>query len=194
MQLEIKLQPVPTTLTRQEFRRASGRFATGVTVVTAASGEEVHGMTANSFVSVSLDPLLVLVSVANSARMRERLESAGAFGVSILRSDQKAQSDVFAGAPSDEVVTFTKLGGMPVISGGLAAMACRLHETYRCGDHTLCIGEVCELSYQDGQPLLFYNGAYASIGVEGSPRRSPDLTNNIADVTFDMEGFNAVGW
>jgi flavin reductase len=153
------------------FRQALGRFATGVTVVTAerAAGE-VHGMTANSFTAVSLEPLLVLVCVDEQARMLPILKNAQRFGVSILKNQQRAISDFFA-QPEQDPETERALGirfewpaaGIPVLADALVQLTCRVVTSHLAGDHTIFIGEVESAEVFDGEPLLFFRGAYRSI-------------------------------
>jgi len=96
----------------RDLRNALGRFATGVTVVTAIENGKAHGMTANAFVSVSLDPPLVLVSLDNRSHMHRILPTVGRYGVSVLAEDQKALSDHFAGRINQVTqVRFVSLGG-----------------------------------------------------------------------------------
>lgn len=152
--------------TARQFRDAAGQFASGVTVVTALDRElnAVRGMTANSFVSVSLDPPLVLVSLGNHARMLAFVRETGAFGVSVLSAQQQGFAQLFAGqARPSAPRCFTTLGGLPVVDGALAALACHLHGLVEAGDHTLVLGEVRELTRTDGDPLLFYGGHYRAV-------------------------------
>lgn len=150
-----------------EFRRALGRFASGITVITTEHEGAVHGMTANAFVSVSLDPPLVLVSVDNRAKMNEILPVSGHYGVSILRDSQEDLSQHFAGRPKEgTVVSFARRGGVPLLEGALAHLVCRLVDVHPAGDHTLYIGHVEYLDYGDGAPLLYYTGAYRCLEVQ----------------------------
>lgn len=155
---------MPGRIDPREFRRTCGRFATGVTVITADTGDRVHGMTANAFVSVSLEPPLILVSVDNRARMRQVIERAGRYGVSILAEDQASLSDHFAGRPVEAAeIRFTQAFGVPLLEGALAHLVARVVEAHPAGDHTLFIGEVEHLAYRDGRPLIFYSGQYSGL-------------------------------
>src|SRR5699024_10410957 len=127
------------------FRRAMGKFATGVTVITTEVNEEVHGMTANAFMSVSLDPKLVLISIDKRARMLEKIEQANTFAVNILAEDQKQYSQIFAGQEKGEV-SFARLNDMPILDGALVNLTCNVYDKHEAGDHYLFLGEVTERS------------------------------------------------
>ncbi len=149
------------------FREALGRFASGITVVTTLFEGGVHGMTANAFVSVSLNPPLVLVSVDNRANMREILSKARCYGVSILAEEQQALSQHFAGRPQEDLeVPFVRRERVPVIEGAIAHLVCEVIDEHPAGDHTLYIGRVEYLDYRDGAPLLFYTGKYQNLEVQ----------------------------
>lgn len=159
-------------VTEEEFRRAAGRFATGVTVVTIPKRDgEVHGMTANAFSSVSLDPLLVLVCIDHRAQTLPLLQAQGCFGVNVLSEDQRAAADFYAQAEKNDAEAerfgirfrFTE-NGTPVLEGCLAHLDCRVVSTVEAGDHTIFIGEVQGVAARDGQPLLFFGGEYCTVG------------------------------
>jgi flavin reductase (DIM6/NTAB) family NADH-FMN oxidoreductase RutF len=149
-----------------EFRRTLGRFVTGVTVVAAYDeGGNPRGLTANAFMSVSLDPPLVLVSLDNRSRTKPVLERAGRYGVSVLAEEQKTLSDHFAGRPQEGLaIVFVERAGAPVLEGALAQVVARVVEAHPAGDHTLFLGEVEYLAYREGRPLLYYAGRYARLG------------------------------
>jgi flavin reductase len=159
--------PVPAEplFTAREFRNAMGQFATGVVVISTEIDGEPHAMTANAFMSGSLEPPLVLVSVACTARMHEKIRRAGAFGISVLAHVQDAVSQHFAGKPSERYEpVFERVGGLPVIEGAAVRLAAELRHAYPCGDHTLFVGEVKELMTSDTTaPLLFHAGRYGRI-------------------------------
>ena len=143
------------------FRRVAGAFATGVTVITVERGPgEVHGMTANSFTSVSLDPPLVLVCVDQDARLLSFLKSQRRFGVSILREDQQSLSEHFA-KPDQTPDSDRQLGirfrwtpsGVPLLEDALAHLTCNLVAEHLAGDHTIFLGEVESISSHEGLPL-----------------------------------------
>lgn len=161
---------MPRELSPDEFRRTLSSFATGVTVVTTTVGGILHGMTANAFASVSLDPLLVLVCVDRTAGMHELLPRARAFAVTVLAADQIELSVWFASRrrPSGQD-QFSGIGwhpapvtGCPVLSGGLAFVDCRLTTVHDGGDHSIFLGRVVELGglRQDARPLIWYGGGY----------------------------------
>ncbi|MBS4178947.1 flavin reductase family protein [Lederbergia citrea] len=146
------------------FRTAMGKFATGVTVITTEIGGTVHGMTANAFVSVSLDPKLVLVSIGEKANMNQLIKESGNFAISVLNDKQEDMSAYFAGQIKEERnIDFGRFNGMPVIKDALVNMTCNVHNAVIAGDHTLYIGEVTDLMVQDGEPLAFFNGKYKKI-------------------------------
>jgi flavin reductase (DIM6/NTAB) family NADH-FMN oxidoreductase RutF len=143
------------------FRNALGRFSTGVTVVTTAVSGGVHGMTANAFTSVSLDPPLILVSIGRAARMHDHLLPRTKFGVSVLSQDQVVHAWHFAGRPQEGwQPVFTWRDGVPLVAEALAHFACVVDASYPGGDHTLFLGRVEELWHRDGSPLTFYRGHF----------------------------------
>jgi len=144
----------------REFRNTLGRFATGVTVITVKRGEEVRGVTANAFMSVSLEPPLVLVSIAKRARSHATLMEAERYGVNILREDQEELSNHFAGMEGECEPAFTEFASFTVLEGALAHLVCRIVDRHDAGDHTLFIGEVEALRWFEGKPLLYYTGRY----------------------------------
>jgi len=137
-------------LTSLDFRRALGQFATGVTVVTVESTpERVHGMTANSFTSVSLEPPLISVCVAERAHLLPLLKERRVFGVNVLKEDQRHLSEFFALADQprkDEANMNIKFvwtpQNIPLMNNVLCQISCRLHATHVAGDHTIVVGEV----------------------------------------------------
>jgi flavin reductase (DIM6/NTAB) family NADH-FMN oxidoreductase RutF len=148
----------------RQFRNAMGKFATGVTVITTEVDGKAHGMTANAFMSVSLDPKLVVISISEKAQMLEKINVSGKFAVNILANDQQELSMIFAGQIKDKKdVHFEKLGGLPVLGGALAQVACEIANVYVEGDHTLFIGKVTDIHLEEKEPLLFSNGQYRSL-------------------------------
>ena len=144
------------------FRRTLGMFATGVTVLTTRKGESVHGMTANAFMSVSLQPPLVLVSIDRRARMCDLLHEGTRFGVNVLEASQAALSDHFAGRAGDgsREPQFELVHDTPLVEGALAHLVARIVRSYWGGDHSLFLGRVEYARYGDGEPLLFHGGRY----------------------------------
>lgn len=147
-----------------DFRRTLATFATGITVVTSVEEGGVHGMTANSFASVSLDPPLILVSVDKKTRTHELIAKAQKFGVSILRRDQEVYSRHFAGKPDPHLQPeYDWVGEVPVLADCLSWLACRLWASYEGGDHTIYVGEVLALRVHGGEPLIFFGSAYREL-------------------------------
>ncbi|MDW8325069.1 MAG: flavin reductase family protein [Anaerolineales bacterium] len=151
----------------RDFRNTLGRFATGVTIITTEHEGRTHGMTANAFVSVSLDPPLVLVSIDNRANIHRLLPVTGRYGVSILAEGQEKHSNHFAGRRVEGLtVNFIRKHEMPLIEGALAHLVCRVVEAHPGGDHTLYIGQVEYLDWRDGRPLVFFSGQYRGLDIE----------------------------
>lgn len=160
-----KLTPKPPAVEEaaRALRQAMGRFATGVTVVTTVHRETIHGMTANAFLSVSLRPPLVLVSLGR-CRMSEMLPRTGRYGISVLAHDQEHFAAHFAAQrPSPVEPTFVWHKGLPLLDDALAHLVCRVVDVHTAGDHVLWIGEVEHLDHRDGQPLLFYTGRFGTL-------------------------------
>lgn len=146
------------------FKDAMGKFATGVTVITTEVEGDVHGMTANAFMSVSLHPKLVVVSIAEKAEMLQKLNQSGKFAVNILAADQQEHSMLFAGQIKDKRdVQFGRLAGLPVLQGALAQVACEVVNVHVEGDHSLFIGKVIDIKLEDGEPLVYFTGKYRSL-------------------------------
>jgi flavin reductase (DIM6/NTAB) family NADH-FMN oxidoreductase RutF len=145
------------------LRQVMGRFATGVTVVTTMHRDTIHGMTANAFLSVSLRPPLVLVSLGR-CRMSEMLPLTKRYGVSVLAHDQEQLAAHFAAQrPAPVPPSFAWHDGLPLLEGALAHLACRVVDVHPAGDHVLWIGEVEHLRHVEGEPLLFYTGRFGTV-------------------------------
>jgi flavin reductase (DIM6/NTAB) family NADH-FMN oxidoreductase RutF len=158
------------SVSASDFRKAMGCFATGVTVITVDQDGEVHGMTANAFTSVSLDPVLVLVCVEQKARTHAHLHARKRFGVNVLRSDQRSIAEYYASSAETHQhaeaagARFDRTAhGTSVLQGALAYLECRLHSTQTAGDHTIFIAEVEEVVVRDGEPLLYFRGQYREV-------------------------------
>jgi len=155
-----------------EFRKAMACFATGVTIITVDLDSEVHGMTANAFASVSLDPPLLLVCVDHSARTHAHLHARKRFGVNILADDQRVISEYYARpvythehAEQEAGARFDRTAqGTPILHGALAYLECKLKSTHEAGDHTIFIAEVEDVVVRQGEPLLFFRSQYRQIG------------------------------
>jgi flavin reductase (DIM6/NTAB) family NADH-FMN oxidoreductase RutF len=159
------------------FRAALGRFATGVIVLTTGPRRTPHAMTANAFMSGSLEPPLVAVSVGKKARMHARLATARRFGISILDQAQEPASRHFAGqAVAGFTPHFAEIAGVPVLAHAAVVIAARIRHRYGCGDHTLYVGEVQRLIINAAAPpLLYYAGRYGVLeAYREPPGRSPE--------------------
>jgi len=160
---------VRTPFSSRDFRDAMGRFASGVVIISTSTEEGHHAMTANAFMSGSLEPPLVVVSVVNTARTHARIQRAGGFGISILAHDQHHASNHFAGRPSaDHPPKFEMLEAVPVVEGAVMQLAATLCHSYPCGDHTLFVGEVraLHLPQPAAAPLLYHGGRYHRLAQE----------------------------
>jgi flavin reductase (DIM6/NTAB) family NADH-FMN oxidoreductase RutF len=144
------------------FRRTLGMFATGVTIITTLTGDQVHGMTANAFMSVSLAPPLVVISVDRRSKMHQLLYEGRRYGINVLADDQRLLSDHFAGRLPDGEgePAFVSVRETPLVDGALAHLVARVVRSYWGGDHSLFIGRVEYARYGVGQPLLFHGGRY----------------------------------
>lgn len=155
-----------------EFRKVVGHFASGVVVVTSAdvaSGAK-HGVTVNAFASLSLDPTLVLVCIAEASQSHDFLTSRPTFAVNVLSRRQEPLAERFAGrAPLvgpafDGVAHREGLGGAPLIDGSVAWLECNRQAVYPGGDHSILVGEVVDASLgEDDDPLIFFTGAYTHL-------------------------------
>ena len=149
------------------FRGSLGRFATGVAVVTfdaaptAEGASARHGITVNSFTSVSMEPPLVLVSIARSTRAHDEL-AGRPFTVNVLGAEQEKLATHFAGRPSDEPV-WVEGGLAPRLAGVLSYFECTPWAAYDGGDHTLYLGEVVDFNYRSGDALAFANSSFTTI-------------------------------
>jgi len=151
------------------FRRAMGTFVTGVTVVSVEDGERVHGMTANAFMSASLDPPLCLVSVGKRAHTHALIAAAHRFGVTVLAEHQLDAARHFAGLRADALeFPFDTLAGAPVLAGGVARVAAILRASHDCGDHSLFVGEVVEVAIGEHRPLVYHRGAFRIFAEQAS--------------------------
>lgn len=155
------------SLDPDSFRAVLGRFASGVTVVTARDhdGRDV-GMTVSAFCSVSLDPPLVLVCIDRTARMEPLLADATPFAVNILAAGQEALSRRFSGPDQNrfEGVGFIRTqGGIALLEEVLAHLECRVACRHPGGDHTIVVGQVESATVRPDAPLLYYRSGYAQL-------------------------------
>ena len=153
----------------QRYRQILGHFATGVTIVIAEVAGSWHGMTANSFTSVSLDPPLILLAIDHKARMKDAIQKNRPLTISILRDSQTALSQLFAqvdplGDPFSGLQVERAQSGVPYLKDALAYVACRITANSSEGDHDLVICRVEELAVLGpGNPLIFFQGRYHRI-------------------------------
>jgi flavin reductase (DIM6/NTAB) family NADH-FMN oxidoreductase RutF len=164
----------PMPLTKSEFRKAMGQFATGVTVVTVLREPgQIHGMTANSFTSVSLEPLLVLVCVDHRAQTLPLIHDQKQFGINVLAHNQEPLAEYFA-QPGQSEPDARRLGvafrfterGTPLLEGCLVQLDCALVSSHVAGDHTVFLAEVESAELHSGSPLLFHGGRYRRLPPE----------------------------
>ncbi len=155
-----------------QLRQVMRRWCTGVTVLTTAEGGRRHGITVNSFTSLSLEPTLVLVCIDSKTRAHEAIPAAGHFAVNLLAAGQEDISQRFAGRRPDLVDPFADLApqaapsGAPVLQGVLGYLDCALHAALPGGDHTIYVGRVEHAWADDADrpPLVFFGGRYRTLG------------------------------
>ena len=154
------------TFDSKKQRQILGHFATGVTVVTTDGEAGSHGMTANAFASLSLNPPLVMVAVDKRAAMLDYLNRNRCFAVNILRSDQEELSNRFAKpGPKDfsDLETTTATTGSPILPHAIAYLDCRVYEILPGGDHEIFVGEILDGDHRGGEPLLYFAGKYGRL-------------------------------
>ncbi len=153
------------------FRRVAGLFATGVSVMTSRVGDHLHGMTVNTFCTVSLHPLLMLVCVDREAHMHGVVEQAGVFALTFLSREQEELSRRFANKDREfgavefqDVPHRTGTTGCPILAGGLAFLEGRVKGIYPGGDHSIVVAAVTAMGIErQRRPLLFFGGRYQSL-------------------------------
>ena len=152
----------PSKETEREFRHALGRFATGVCVVTTAAEDGPVGITVNSFAAVSLDPPLVLWSVAETSQRYHTFAAATNYAIHVLGDNQSDLGHHFSKAGDDfgSVEWSEGPGGTPLLAGCLARFECEMDAQHTGGDHMIVVGRVTAAEYRDGEPLLFSSGRY----------------------------------
>lgn len=151
------------SLDAKAFRDTLGRFLSGITIVMIEDAEGQRGMTASAFLSVSMDPPLVLVAVSTKAHLHARIEDR--YTISLLAAGQDHVSNHFAGRPDPlpEGTITRNAAGHPVIAGALGWIDCVVHDRVHAGDHTLFIGRVESLESFEGEPLAYFRGRYRSL-------------------------------
>lgn len=152
------------------FRRTLGMFATGITVITAqAKDGSLIGLTVNSFNSVSLNPPLIVWSLANTSTVRSVLETCEYYAVNVLADDQEALSALFASKAADRFAGVDwepGLGGAPLLAGCSAVFEVRNSQRHPGGDHLVFIGEVERCDRSEREPLVFFNGRYRRLAAD----------------------------
>lgn len=166
-----------TAVDTLEYRRTMGLFATGVSVLALHKSDgEIIAMTANAISSVSLEPILLLVCVAQNAHILPHLMEADTFAFSFLSETQEPLSDYFAGLWNEDIAPpefeFEDWDGRPRLRGSIGAIACRHHAVYEGGDHLIVLAEVVDVYRPEntGKPLIFFRGGYTGIQEDGDTR------------------------
>lgn len=161
---------MPEPLSPTRFRHVMGHFASGVTVMTTSFQDRLHGMTVSAFCSVSLQPLLVVVSVERVTRMYEMISQSQVYAVNILQAKDEEISRFFADDARLEGPEFAALAyrrgvtGSPILQRATAYVEARVRTAYDGGDHALFLGEVVALEVMaENPPLIFYRGGYTTI-------------------------------
>jgi len=156
-----------------DFKDALASWASGVSIVATRAGGLVYGITVSSFASLSLEPPLVLVCVANRNRLPAMVREANGFAISLLSADQGAASAAFARSgreptPDFDVAEERTARGLPVVAGAVAYLGCELHSELVVGDHTIVVGRVVEaVASPDREPLLYYRRRYRTLDSAG---------------------------
>jgi len=145
------------------LRRVMGSFATGVTVILAEAAGETRGMTANAFLSGSLEPPLCVVSIAKRAHMHAHLAAAGRFSVNILAIAQEELALHFAGHPAAGPPLFQHHDGIPLLPDAASQLTAKVARTHDCGDHTLFLGAIGWIAANNRTPLVYHAGRFASL-------------------------------
>ena len=158
----------PLSEETRAFRDTVGAFATGVTVVTSNQGGSPHGMTLNSFTSVSLDPLLVLVSLAHGTRTLDAAKHSRKMAVNVLHRRQQDVALAFAKRGIDFPAEHAVLDphGFYSVRHSLAIMRCEVFDIVTAGDHDLVLGEVVSFESSPGEPLIFHRGAFGGLDAD----------------------------
>ncbi|MEC8211765.1 MAG: flavin reductase family protein [Bacteroidota bacterium] len=151
-----------------DFRKICGKFATGVTVLTTTANGEAHGITVNSFTSVSVDPPLILFCIDKKARFNQPLKAEKSLAINILSEKQQEISSRFANPSLTNEERFSGLQlltnyAYPVFDENMGVLISQLHQTHDGGDHWIYIAKVIKGQSFDGNPLLYYGGSYSSV-------------------------------
>jgi flavin reductase (DIM6/NTAB) family NADH-FMN oxidoreductase RutF len=162
-----KLARPLAALASDEFRRACGRFATGVTIASVIDGLGIpHGLTVSSFAAVSLDPPLILICLGHEVTCIEAFRGAKYFGINVLGDDQRALSERFARKGHDRFGGLDWMPGetgVPLLAGVLAQMECAVTQRVTAGDHDIFVGEMLSASVHKGDPLIHFSSRYRKL-------------------------------
>jgi flavin reductase (DIM6/NTAB) family NADH-FMN oxidoreductase RutF len=154
-------------VTSHEFRRACGRFATGVTIASVLDAQGVpHGLTVSSFTSVSLDPPLILICLGHDVTIIDVFRTARFFGISVLAENQRELSERFSRKHHDRFNGLEWLRGetgVPLLPGALALIECAVEQRLRAGDHDIFVGEMVSARVTDGDPLIHFASRYRGL-------------------------------
>ncbi len=161
---------------RRRLRDLMARFATGVTVVAARHGPLLAGMTANAIASISIDPPLMMASVARKAETYRAIIGSHAFAISVLAAEQRELAECFAQpTTAAKLIRFCDAAwdeaesGSPILDGALAYFDCRLVDRFDGGDHAIFLGEIVAAGYRDdAEPLLWYASTFHRLGAPAS--------------------------
>jgi 3-hydroxy-9,10-secoandrosta-1,3,5(10)-triene-9,17-dione monooxygenase reductase component len=182
----------------REFRSALGAFATGVTIVTAVAedGSRV-GVTANSFNSVSLDPPMILWSLAKTSRSLAAFEQAAYWAVHILAADQDSLSNHFAKSGIDKFADMDVepgAGGVPLLKDCASRLQCKTAFIYEGGDHVIFVGEVLKFDRRDVAPLVFHGGKYALAARKTEPAVLSGNSPRGSDISYGEDFLGYLLW
>jgi flavin reductase (DIM6/NTAB) family NADH-FMN oxidoreductase RutF len=157
----------PAPVASEEFRRACGRFATGVTIATVVDPQGVaHGLTVSSFAAVSLDPPLVSICLGHAVSLIDLFRASNYFGINILAENQRNLSERFARKGQDRFQGIEWTAGetgAPLIAGVLAAIECRVEQRIPVGDHDIFVGCMVAARTAEGAPLLHFASGYRKL-------------------------------
>ncbi|BBG00897.1 putative oxidoreductase [Pseudonocardia saturnea] len=150
------------------LREVAGTFATGITIITCAVDGVPHGCAANAVMSLSLQPPLMLISLAETSRTRVAIERSGSFAINILSDDERGRElcSTFSGRADDKFQRSPFRSGClgsPVLEGSLGRFECSVEDSHVTGDHTIFIGRVHRAAHADGDPLVFFRGRSRSL-------------------------------
>jgi flavin reductase (DIM6/NTAB) family NADH-FMN oxidoreductase RutF len=155
------------SVTSDEFRRACGRFATGLTVASVLDAQgQPHGLTVNSFTSVSLEPPLILICLGHAVTVIDAFRESKHFGINVLADSQRELSERFARKGQDRfdgLDWYCGETGVPLLPGVLAAMELAVRQRISTGDHDIFVGEMLKATIGDGNPLIYWASQYRKL-------------------------------